>query len=554
MLNHVSPLSKLFGHSPLYSNLRTFGCVCFVHLPTHERHKLTAQSIKCAFLGYAIPHKGHVCYDPHACRIRVSRNVIFFENQYFFPSHVELPSTSVSLLPSFSESPTIVERFKPGFVYERRSRHESGSTSFVPSSDLDSTPDLAPASTAFRWSTRLSQPPNWYGFFSLISFVATLSTIFIPYCYKQAMEHECWQNAMQAELQALEENHTWDIVSCPPTIKPIGTRLVALGNKQEYGVDYEETFAPVAKMTTEEIYMKLPTGMTNFSPHDVYKFKRSLYGLKQAPQAWFEKFRSTILSFSFTQSQYDSSLFFHTFVSGIVLLLVYVDNIIITSTDCGLITKLQQLLHTTFHMKDLGQLTYFLRLEVHHRASGIFMNQHKYIQDLITLVGLEDTSSVDTLMEVNVKYRKDEGDLLDDPTLYQRLVGSLIYLTTTRLVISYVVHQFSQFMSFPQHLHLAAFRRIIRYLRGSPTRGLFFPTGSSLQLVAYSDADWAGCPDTHQSTTGWRMVLGDALISWRCMKEDRVSKSFTEAKYHAMSTVCSEIVWLCGLLEELGFP
>ncbi|RVW88110.1 Retrovirus-related Pol polyprotein from transposon RE1 [Vitis vinifera] len=278
-----------------------------------------------------------------------------------------------------------------------------------------------------------------------------------------AMEHECWKNAMQVELQALAENHTWDIVPCPPIVKPIGSkwvfsiklrsdgsldrykaRLVALGNKQEYEVDYEETCAPVAKMTTirtilaitasqswqlhqmdvknvflhgdlqEEIYMKLPSGMTNSSPHDVF-----------LP----------------TQSQYDSSLFFHTSASSIVLLLVYVDDIIITSIDYGLITKLQQLLHTTFHMKDLGQLTYFLGLEVHHRASGISMNQHKYIQDLITLASLEDTSFVDTPMEVNVKYRKDEGDLLDDPTLYWRLVGSLIYLTTTRLDISYVVHQ-----------------------------------------------------------------------------------------------------------------
>ena len=107
------------------------------------------------------------------------------------------------------------------------------------------------------------------------------------------------------------------------------------------------------------------------------------------------------------------------------------DDIIITGTACGLITKLQQLLHTTFHMKDLRQLTYFLGFEVYHQASGIFVNQHKYIQDLITLLGLEDTSSVDTPMEVNVKYKKDEGDLLDDPTLYRRLVGSLIYLTTT---------------------------------------------------------------------------------------------------------------------------
>ena len=162
-----------------------------------------------------------------------------------------------------------MERFKLGFVYERRSRHESGSTSFVSPSDLDLVLDPAPASTTLRRSTRPSRPPNWYGFFSPVSLVATLSTISIPSCYKQAMEHECWQIAMQAELQALEENHTWDIVPCPPTVKPIGSkwvfsvklrsdgsldrykaRLVALGNKQEYGVDYEETFAPVSKMTT----------------------------------------------------------------------------------------------------------------------------------------------------------------------------------------------------------------------------------------------------------------------------------------------------------------
>ena len=253
-INHVSPISNLFGHSPLYSDLRTFGCVCFVHLPPHERHKLTAQFVKCVFLGYVIPHKGYVCYDPHASRIRVTRNVIFFENQYFFPSHVQLSSTSVSLLPIFSESPTIVEQFKPSFVYERHSRHGSGSTSFMPPSDLDSAPDPAPASTTFSRSTHLSRPPNWYGFFSPVSLVATLSTISIPSWYKQAMEHECWQIAMQAELQALEKNHTWDIVPYSPTVKPIGSKwafyvkihsdgsldrykalFIALGNKHGYG-------------------------------------------------------------------------------------------------------------------------------------------------------------------------------------------------------------------------------------------------------------------------------------------------------------------------------
>jgi len=238
-------------------------------------------------------------------------------------------------------------------------------------------------------------------------------------------------------------------------------------------------------------------------------------------------------------------------VSGIVLFLVYVDDIIINGTNCGLITKLQRLLHATFYMKDLGQLTYFLGLEFHHRANGIFVNQHKYIQDLITLASLEDTSYVDTLMEVNVKYRKDEGDLLNNPTLYWCLVGSLIYLTTTRPDISYIVHQF---ISSSRHLHLTAVRRIIHYLQASPTNGLFFYTESSFQLVTYSDADWAGCPNTRRFTTGWCLFLGNALISRRCKKQDRVSKSSTEVECRTMSTVCSEIVWLRGLLEEFRFP
>nr|KYP49861.1 Retrovirus-related Pol polyprotein from transposon TNT 1-94 [Cajanus cajan] len=303
----------------------------------------------------------------------------------------------------------------------------------------------------------------------------------------------------------------------------------------------------------EEIYMKLPSSMTTSSPNDVCKLRRSLYRLKQALRAWFEKFHTTLLNFSFTQSQYDYSLFFHKSLTGIVLILVYVDDLIITGTDTRLITKLQVMLHATFCMKDLGQLTYFLGLEVHHRSNGIYLNQHKYIQDLITLVGLEGTTSVDIPMEVNVKYRKDEGDLLADPTIYRGLVGSLIYLMTNRLDISYVVHQVSQFMSSPQHLHFAAIRRIIRYLIGSPTRGLFFPRGSPLQLLAYSDADWARCPDTRRSTTGWCMFLDGAFISWKCKKQDRVSKSFTEAEYRSMSSACSEIVWLHCLLEELGF-
>jgi hypothetical protein len=235
------------------------------------------------------------------------------------------------------------------------------------------------------------------------------------------------QKAMDEELRALQNNHTWDMVPCPSNVKAIGCKwvysiklrsdgtldrykaqLVALGNMQEYEVDYEETFAPVAKMTIvrtvisivvsqgwplhqmdvknaflhgdlkEDIYMTPPPGLFSSPSSAVCKLKRSLYGLKQAPRAWFEKFKSTLLRFSFVQSQYDSSLFLCKTSTGLVLLLVYVDDIVITGTDSSLIAHLKKNLQASFHMKDLGHLMYFLGLEVHTDPSGIFLNQHKY--------------------------------------------------------------------------------------------------------------------------------------------------------------------------------
>ena len=457
-----------------------------------------------------------------------------------------------------------------------------------------------------RRSTRTSNPPKRYGysperFGTHTSLAATISSIVIPKSYSEAMKYDCWRKAVQEELDALQINHTWDIVSCPSSITPIGckwvfsikfksdgsfdrckARLVTLGNRQEYGVDYEETFAPVAKMTTvrtivavaasqdwpihqmdvksvflhgnlkEAIYMRPPPGLST-AAHDVCRLKRSLYGLKQAPRAWFDKFRTTLLDLSFVQSQYDPSLFWRKTPVGIVTLLVYVDDILITGTDIGTIQQLKDSLHASFHMKDLGSVAYFLGLEFHRNNKGIFVNQHQYLRDIIELADLQNSAPVDTPMEVNVKYRKDEGDLLQNPTLYRRLVGSLVYLTITRPDISFAVNLVSQFMSSPRHLHMAAVKRIIRYLLGTPTRGLLFPAGSPLNLVAYSDSDWAGCPDTRRSTTGWCVYLGDALISWKCKKQERVSKSSTEAEYRAMSATCSEITWLRGLLSELGY-
>jgi hypothetical protein len=236
---------------------------------------------------------------------------------------------------------------------------------------------------------------------------------------------------MKGEHQALQENLTWDIVSCAPDIKPIGckwvyyvklnydgslnrykARFIALGNKQKYGIDYDETFAPVAKMTvvrtilsiaasnewslhqmdvknvflhgdlTEDIYMTPPQGLFS-SSKGVSKFKCSLYSLKQALRAWYEKFCSTLLGFSLTEIQYHSSLFIHSTSIRIVLLLLYVDDMVITGFDHASIQIVKQQLQASFHMKDLGNLHYFLGLEVHSTSKGVFLHQHMYATDLI---------------------------------------------------------------------------------------------------------------------------------------------------------------------------
>ena len=212
-------------------------------------------------MGYSISHKGYVCYDPCSNKFRLSRNVVFFENQCFFSTHESLPK--ISILPYFDELPPLPERFKPEMAYTRHlptlplpETDPSSETVLTTSSQIDPPSKTVPESGPRR-STRVSHPPDRYGF-SHTSFNATLSSISIPTCFSKAVKHECWQKAMDEELQALQGNHTWGVVPCPSNVKVISckwvysiklrsdgtldrykTRLVALENRQEYGVDYE---------------------------------------------------------------------------------------------------------------------------------------------------------------------------------------------------------------------------------------------------------------------------------------------------------------------------
>ncbi|KAL9265456.1 Retrovirus-related Pol polyprotein from transposon RE1-like protein [Drosera capensis] len=232
---------------------------------------------------------------------------------------------------------------------------------------------------------------------------------------------------------------------------------------------------------SEEVYMKPPPGYDHL-PNKVCRLRKVLYGLKQAPRAWYVKFHSTLGQLGFTTSSYDSALFIKKSSAGIILLLLYVDDMIITSDNIYDIQKVKEFLSAQFEKKDLGMVSYFLGLEVSKSYTSYYLSQTKYASDLISRAGITDAKIANTSLETNVKLRPIDGQLLKDPTRYRQLVGSMIYLIVT-------VHLVTQFMTLPRSTHFVAVLRILRYVKGTIFHWLHFSFSSTLELHAFSDAD-----------------------------------------------------------------
>ncbi|RVX23720.1 Retrovirus-related Pol polyprotein from transposon TNT 1-94 [Vitis vinifera] len=546
VIHNQTPYERLFGSPPDYHHLRSFGSTCFILLQPHEHNKLEPQSKLCCFLGYGETQKGYRCYDPVSHRLRVSRNVVFWEHRLFVEiSHFRSSLTNSSVLEIFPDESLIDDELPH----------------FEPGSPAPALPEDPPQDIPPRHSTRI---------------------------------------AMKEELDALTKNHTWDLVTLPPGQSVVGCKwiykiktrsdgsverykahLVAKCFTQEYGIDYEETFAPVARISSvrallavaaahkwdlfqmdvknaflngdlsEEVYMQPPPGLSVES-NKVCHLRRALYGLKQAPRAWFAKFSSTIFRLGYIASPYDSALFLRCTDKGTILLLLYVDDMIITGDDLSGIQELKDFLSQQFEMKDLRHLNYFLGLEITHSTYGLYITQAKYASDLLSQAGLTDSKTVDTPVELNAHLTPSGGKPLSNSSLYKRLVGSLVYLTVTRPDISYAVHQVSQYLSAPRSTHYAAVLCILRYLKGTLFHGLFYSAQSPLVLRAFSDADWAGDPTDRKSTTDYCFLLGSSLISWRSKKQTFVARSSTEAEYRALADTTSELLWLRWLLKDLG--
>ena len=406
---------------------------------------------------------------------------------------------------------------------------------------------------------------------------------------------------MRSKLQALQTNGTWTLTSLLAGKTSIGyrwvykikhhsngpierynARLVANGFTQLEGVNYKDTFSPNAKFIIvrclialaaarrwslhqldvnnaflhddlhEDLYMSPPTGLLRKGEDNlVCRLHKSLYGLKQASRQWFSKFSEAIQASGYVQSRVDYSLFTRIQGKSFTALLIYVDDIFITGNDPVSIAAIKKFLRSQFHLKDLGDLKYFLSIEVSSSKNAIFISQLKYALEIIKDAGLLGAAPIDTHMERGLKL-SDKGDLLKDLGRYRRLVGRLIYLTVSRPDITYYVHVLSRFMHQPCKLHMEAALHVVRYLKNAPGQGLFFSSNSDFRLRAYCDSDWAGCPITRRSTTGYCVFLGPSLVSWISKRQKTVSLSSAKAEYRAMTGACCELNWLRYLLKYLG--
>ncbi|KAK2999227.1 hypothetical protein RJ639_023968 [Escallonia herrerae] len=271
-----------------------------------------------------------------------------------------------------------------------------------------------------------------------------------------------------------------------------------------------------------------------------------------SPRNWFAKLSTALRSYGFLQSHADHTLF--TYRKGDVFLsvLVYVDNLILAGNNSTACSSFKKYLNDCFKLKDLGPLKYFLGIEAARGPRGLFLSQRKYALNILSESGLSASKPAAFPMEQNHNLALAGGPLLSDPGPYRRLIGRLVYLTITRPDICYAVNVLSQFMQSPCSQHWDAALRVLRYLKAAPGQGLFLPADSPLQIYAFCDSDWASCPLTRCSVTGYFVSLGNSPISWRTKKQPIVSRSSAEVEYRSMAVTTCELTWLKSFLLSLG--
>ena len=612
----TSPYEKLFNKQPNLLKLHSFGEETRVMIPYEKRRKLDAKSVKMRFIGYDSMAKGYRLLDKNF-KIHVSREVHFLGEGELFSNHKgkrkEKPGKAKTGNTKNSEKNNTrnkendsddgyIDRPLLPRLSEPQQVEEENDEEFLDAEEEIST-ESEDEAMELRRSTRVNfgQPPVRLNDYVLYK-AGEKRTQTEPRNYKEALNStnaQQWKQAMEKELEAIEENETWELTNLPKGRRAVGSkwvfkekrdsfgriikfkaRLVAQGFSQKYGIDYDEVFAPVARQTSfrlllsmagtrnykvlqydiksaflngkleEEIFMKPPPGYRD--TEKVYRLKKSLYGLKQSARVWNQTLHEALVKEGCVQNCVDNCLYSRKNGGNTSYIIIHVDDILIAGNNENDIKRMMKNVGKSFEITNLGGVKHYLGIDIERDRSGRFMiSQPSYIDSIVEVAGLNNAKTSKFPMDTG--YYKQLGTPIANNDEYRKLIGMLLYLTiNTRPDIAACVATLSRKVENPRDNDLNEVKRVIKYLKGTRNLKLILnqPQGSD-DIIVYSDANWAEDIEDRKSNTGYYVSLNGGTISWSCRKQDIVAMSSAESEYIALAETCKEVLWIKEIMKAL---
>ena len=591
------------GRKPNLEHLRIFGSKAFVNVPKQHLTKLDARAKKMILVGYESNSSNYRVYDPVTKKVTVSRDVVFHERI----GKITLPANDDSqeeiILPK-------VEEVIP--VREEEELEEEDDEVFLPAENEGANQREVASPVPRGGDTRpnlrdrgLIRRPSRYE--------TNVVEYEIPATFEEAMESKDsvnWIDAIDKELQAHQDNRTWSLVERKPGMKTIDSkwvfrklkntegevcrfkaRLCARGFMQKKGVDFSETFAPVVRYDSlrmllaiiasrdleltqfdvqtaflygkldEEIFMEVPDGLCvgeSVAKDPVCRLEKSLYGLKQAPRCWNREFSAFLKEFRFKETDADKCIFVGHVGQSTVYLALYVDDGLIAAESREILEFVLEHLRKAFKIT-IGDASLFVGMQIERdRVRKLtFVHQSAYARRVLEKFGMIDAKSMSVPSDPNVILNPVlEKDKVAVKVPYREAVGSLMFLAiVSRPDIAFAVNSVSKFLNNPSYDHWRAVKRILAYVSRTLEYGIEFRGGGSvLELIGYSDADYAGDVETRRSTTGYIFELAGGPVTWASQRQKLVTLSTTESEYVAASVTSREAIWLRKLLSDIECP
>ncbi|KAG7533591.1 Reverse transcriptase RNA-dependent DNA polymerase [Arabidopsis thaliana x Arabidopsis arenosa] len=620
-LQNQTPYEAFWKKKPNIEHLRIFGCIGYAKAEAAHLRKLDDRSRMLVHLGTEPGSKAYRLLDPTRRKIVVNRDVIFDESKgWNWNNHdhedVNSPGMFSLAIGEFGNNGIREEN-----INSEPENNESENNSRTHQDETDSDRDeesnedqvdspvhdtnIEETLPKLRRSRRETTKPGYLKDYILLAECEYERLLLLineePCDYNEAKEVKEWKEACNEEISSITKNRTWDLVELPVGAKPIGlkwvfkikknadgsinkhkARLVAKGYVQRHGIDFDEVFAPVARIETirliiaiaasngwevhhldvktaflhgelkEEVYVCQPEGyIAKGAENKVYKLHKALYGLKQAPRAWNNKLNQILTELKFEKCSKEPSLYQKKEKEELLVVAVYVDDLLVTGSSLHMICEFKKGMAEKFEMSDLGKLTYNLGIEVIQSKDGIKLCQERYAKKILEETGFGECNAVHIPMCANLKLSKAQTEKNIDEKEYRRNIGCLRYLLHTRPDLSYYVGLLSRYMHEPKESHGAALKQILRYLQGTQTYGLCFSRGSKSELIGFSDSSHNIDEDDGRSTTGHIFYFNNCPITWCSQKQETVALSSCEAEFMAATEAAKQAVWLQELLQEV---